>query len=100
MGIRSKFMFAAGAILAMTVGFPCLARAAPLAAPRPKPCRKKPITIAVIIIAAIIVAPITIVIITIAAIITAAITESLTLFCKNPGVTAKRLSPAKETPCG
>ena len=31
MRIRSKFMFAAGAILAMTLGFPCLARAAPLA---------------------------------------------------------------------
>ncbi len=31
MRIRSKFMFAAGAILAVTLGFPCLARAAPLA---------------------------------------------------------------------
>jgi hypothetical protein len=64
-------------------------------APRPKPCRKKPITIAVIIIVTIIVAPITIVTIIIAAIITAAITESLTLFCKNPGVTAKRLHPQR-----
>lgn len=69
-------------------------------APRPKPCRQKPITIAVIIIVPIIVvpiivAPITIVTITIAAIIAAAITESLTLFCKNPGVTAKRLHPQR-----
>ena len=93
---RSKFGFAAGAILATTLGFVCLAKAAPLAELAggcsgradnagdigfPKPCRKRHITIAATITVPTIAARIIIVTISIAA-----ITERPTLFWKGPGV--------------